>query len=303
MGYMETIVYSSKSLLRTAGFTVFFLCVLKITGFVIIDSMNLPTGTWSSTALVDRWIVFLFSSFPFDCWKFGSNFNMTLTYILVNMYIYTFTYMGLLRCCGMAVFSRSCEVMNRFVCELCDVCFSNSAIYLTQPTLKFSLEIDFGRLLRLEVSSILEGKPSAWAMIRWFSFMCQTVWRCTFYKGQEQGWQKAEVFTWVSDPRIPIELIRIISWIVWDMHVSLKLSTCYVSVMWWWIHLYNHISYQYYVYCIDTSPHTYSHAQMHRAMPRWWFRTCFLCIPLFGTYSMSNSLLSHWPCPFRQGSF
>lgn len=86
---------------------------------------------------------------------------MTLTYILVNMYIYTFTYMGLLRCCGMAVFSRSCEVMNRFVCELCDVSFSNSAIYLTQPTLKFSLEIDFGRLLRLEVSSILEGKPSA----------------------------------------------------------------------------------------------------------------------------------------------
>ena len=209
---METIVYSSKSLLRTAGFT----------------------GTWSSTALVDRWIVFLFSSFPFDCFiweQLQHDFNL-----------YTFTYMGLLRCCGMAVFSRSCEVMNRFVCELCDVCFSNSAIYLTQPTLKFSLEIDFGRLLRLEVSSILEGKPSAWAMIRWFSFMCQTVWRCTFYKGQEQGWQKAEVFTWVSDPRIPIELIRIKSWIVWDMHVSLKSSTCYVSVMWLWIYTYIIIS-------------------------------------------------------------
>lgn len=78
MGYMETIVYSSKSLLRTAGFTVTYFAI----------SMNLPTGRWSSTALVDRWIVFLFSSFPFDCWKFGSNFNMTLTYILVNMYIY-----------------------------------------------------------------------------------------------------------------------------------------------------------------------------------------------------------------------
>ena len=54
------------------------------------------------------------------------------------------------------------------------------------------------------------------------------------------------------------------------------------------IHLYNHISYHINnMYCIlyrhwiDTSPHTYSHAQMHRAMPRWWFRTCFLCIPLF----------------------
>ena len=64
---METIVYSSKSLLRTAGFTVNYFAFWKITGFVIIDSMNLPTGTWSSMALVDRWIVFLFSSFPFDC--------------------------------------------------------------------------------------------------------------------------------------------------------------------------------------------------------------------------------------------
>ena len=86
MGYMETIVYSSKSLLRTG--------VLKITGFVIIDSMNLPTGTWSSTALVDRWIVFLFSSVPFDCFiweQLQHDFNLysdSYVYIYIRLLIW-----------------------------------------------------------------------------------------------------------------------------------------------------------------------------------------------------------------------
>lgn len=115
---METIVYSSKSHLRTAGFTVSYFSFLKL---LALSSLIQWICRREHEAVDQRlWLIgelCFCLAVSILIALFGTNFNMTLTYILINMYIYidTFTYMGLLRCCGMAVFSRSCEVMNRFV--------------------------------------------------------------------------------------------------------------------------------------------------------------------------------------------
>ena len=87
MGYMETIVYSSKSLLRTAGFTVHYFAFWKLLALSsliqwICRREHEAQWLWLIGELCFCLAVSLLIAL------FGSNFNMTLTYILVNMYIY-----------------------------------------------------------------------------------------------------------------------------------------------------------------------------------------------------------------------